>query len=147
NATRVRLVKQEQHKGAFGCAEMPQGTIGAKAAYALTWTELMKLMIEVYSPRNEIQKMESELWNLTVKGNDLAAYTQRFQELILLCPKMVPEEEDRVERYIWGLLDNIQGNVTSFAPTRLQDVVRMANSLMDQKVHTNAARQVDNKRK
>ncbi|GKD96906.1 hypothetical protein Tco_1380803 [Tanacetum coccineum] len=37
--------------------------------------ELMKLMAEVYCPRTEIQKMESELWNLTVKNNDLAAYT------------------------------------------------------------------------
>ncbi|GKD24971.1 putative reverse transcriptase domain-containing protein, partial [Tanacetum coccineum] len=59
---------------------------------------LMRLMIEVYCPRNEIQKMETELWNLTVKGNDLTAYTQRFQELILLCTRMVPDEEDRVER-------------------------------------------------
>ncbi|GJV30369.1 hypothetical protein Tco_1386817 [Tanacetum coccineum] len=83
---------------------------------------------------NEIQKVESELWNLTVKGNDLTAYTQRFQELILLCPKMVPEEEDRVKRYIWGLLDNIQGNVTTSVPKRLQDVVRMASGLMDQKI-------------
>ncbi|GKB68089.1 hypothetical protein Tco_0929501 [Tanacetum coccineum] len=40
--------------------------------------ELMKLMTEVYCPRNEIQKMETELWNLTVKGNDLIAYTQRL---------------------------------------------------------------------
>ncbi|GJT30626.1 putative reverse transcriptase domain-containing protein [Tanacetum coccineum] len=32
---------------------------------------------EVYYPRNEIQKMEAELWNLTVKGNDMTAYTQR----------------------------------------------------------------------
>nr|GEU34787.1 hypothetical protein [Tanacetum cinerariifolium] len=60
---------------------------------------------------------------------------------------MVPEEDDRVERWIWGLPDNIQRNVTSSAPTRLQDVVRMANNLMDQKVRTNAARQIDNKRK
>nr|GEU39629.1 reverse transcriptase domain-containing protein [Tanacetum cinerariifolium] len=40
---------------------------------------------------------------------------------------------DEVERYIWGLPDNIQGNVTSSSPTRLQVAVRMANSLMDQK--------------
>ncbi|GKC43636.1 putative reverse transcriptase domain-containing protein, partial [Tanacetum coccineum] len=59
-------------------------TIGVEAAYAINWVELMKLMIEVYCLRNEIQKMETELWNLTVKGNDLTAYTQRFQELILL---------------------------------------------------------------
>ncbi|GKE37365.1 reverse transcriptase domain-containing protein [Tanacetum coccineum] len=82
-------------------------TIGVEAAYAMNWVELMKLMTEVYCPRNEIQKMETELWNLTVKGNDLTAYTQRFQELILLCTRMVPDEEDRVERFIGGLPDNI----------------------------------------
>ncbi|GKE17218.1 putative reverse transcriptase domain-containing protein [Tanacetum coccineum] len=53
-------------------------TIGVDAAYAMKWAGLMKLMTEVYCPRNEIQKMETELWNLTVKGNDLTAYTQRF---------------------------------------------------------------------
>ncbi|GKB37860.1 putative reverse transcriptase domain-containing protein, partial [Tanacetum coccineum] len=56
------------------------------------------------------EKMETELWNLTVKGNDLTAYTQRFPELILLCTRMVPDEEDIVERFIGGLPENIQGN-------------------------------------
>nr|GEW91438.1 retrotransposon protein, putative, Ty3-gypsy subclass [Tanacetum cinerariifolium] len=51
--------------------------IGVDVAYAMKWVGLMKLMIEVYCLRNEIQKMETELWNLTVKGNDLTAYTQR----------------------------------------------------------------------
>nr|GEU77820.1 hypothetical protein [Tanacetum cinerariifolium] len=32
------------------------------------------------------------------------------RELALLCPRMVSEEEDKVERYIWGLPDSIQGN-------------------------------------
>nr|GFA49747.1 putative reverse transcriptase domain-containing protein [Tanacetum cinerariifolium] len=73
-------------------------TIGVDAAYAMKLAGLMKLMTEVYCPRNEVHKMETELWNLTVKGNDLTAYTQRFQELILLCTRMVPDEEDRVER-------------------------------------------------
>ncbi|GKD74780.1 putative reverse transcriptase domain-containing protein [Tanacetum coccineum] len=85
-------------------------TIRAEAAFTMSWRELMKLMTEVYCPRNEIQKMESELWNLTMKNNDLAAYTQRFQELSMMCTKMVPKEEDRVEKFIRGLLDNIQGN-------------------------------------
>ncbi|GJS19589.1 putative reverse transcriptase domain-containing protein [Tanacetum coccineum] len=68
--------------------------------------------------------MESELWNLTLKNNDLAAYAQRFQELTMLYTKMVLEEEDRVEKFIGGLLDNIQGNVIAAEPTRLQDAVR-----------------------
>ncbi|GJX56057.1 putative reverse transcriptase domain-containing protein [Tanacetum coccineum] len=72
-------------------------TIGADAALAMSWRELMKLMAEVYCPRTKIQKMKSELWNLTIKNNDLAAYTQRFQELTMMCIKMVPEEEDQVK--------------------------------------------------
>ncbi|GJY63984.1 putative reverse transcriptase domain-containing protein [Tanacetum coccineum] len=52
-----------------------KSTIGTEAAFAMSWRELMKLMTEVYSPRNEIQNMESKLWNLTLKNNDLAAYT------------------------------------------------------------------------
>ncbi|GJT54699.1 retrovirus-related pol polyprotein from transposon TNT 1-94 [Tanacetum coccineum] len=52
-------------------------TIGVDAAYAMKWAGLMRLMTKVYCPRNEIQKMETELWNLTVKGNNLTAYTQR----------------------------------------------------------------------
>nr|GEX28835.1 putative reverse transcriptase domain-containing protein [Tanacetum cinerariifolium] len=52
----------------------------------------------------------------------------------MMCTKMVPDEEDRVERFIGGLLDNIQWNVIIAEPTRLQDVVRIANNLMDKKL-------------
>ncbi|GKE13323.1 hypothetical protein Tco_1416874 [Tanacetum coccineum] len=58
-----------------------------------------------------------------------------IEELTLLCPRMVPEENDKIERFIWGFPDNIQGNVNSSKPVRLQDAIRMANGLMDQKVH------------
>nr|GEW46790.1 hypothetical protein [Tanacetum cinerariifolium] len=121
-------------------------TIGVDDAYAMKWAGLMKLMIEVYCLRNEIQKMKSELWNLTVKGNNLTAYTQRFQELILLCTRMVPDEEDRVERFIGGLPDNIQGNVIAANPARLQDAIRIANQLMDKKLQGYAARSSENKK-
>nr|GEY65252.1 retrovirus-related Pol polyprotein from transposon 17.6 [Tanacetum cinerariifolium] len=73
-------------------------TIGIGAAYAMSWAELMKLMTKVYCLRNEVQKMETGLWNLAMKGNDMTAYTRRFQELMLLCTRMVPNEEDKVER-------------------------------------------------
>nr|GEW97399.1 hypothetical protein [Tanacetum cinerariifolium] len=100
--------------------------VGVDVAYAMTWKTLIKLMTEVYCPRNEIQKIETELWNLTVKGNDLTAYNQRFQELTLLCTKMVPKEEDHVEKYIRGLLDNIQGNNVARAYTVRNNVERKA---------------------
>nr|GEW13947.1 hypothetical protein [Tanacetum cinerariifolium] len=123
-----------------------QRTIGVDAAYAMKWAGLMKLMTEVYYPRNEVQKMETELWNLTVKGNHLTAYTQRFQGLILMCTRMVPDEEDRVERFIGGLPDNTKGNVIAANPARLQDAIRIANQLMDKKLQGYAARSAENKR-
>nr|GEX00565.1 putative reverse transcriptase domain-containing protein [Tanacetum cinerariifolium] len=51
-------------------------TIGVDAAYAMKWAGLMKLMTDVYCLGNELQKMKTKLWNLTIKGNDLIAYTQ-----------------------------------------------------------------------
>ncbi|GJS16825.1 putative reverse transcriptase domain-containing protein [Tanacetum coccineum] len=81
-------------------ASLVKRTFRTEVAFAMLWRELMKLMTEVYYPRNEIQKMETELWNLTVKNNDLAAYTQRFQELTMMCTKMFPEEEDQVKKFI-----------------------------------------------
>ncbi|GJV56187.1 putative reverse transcriptase domain-containing protein [Tanacetum coccineum] len=91
--------------------------------------------------------MESELWNLTVKNNDLVAYTQRFQELTMMCTKMVPEEEDRVEKFIGDPPDNIQGNVIVAEPTRLQDVFCISNNLMDQKLKGYAVKNAENKRR
>ncbi|GJZ45636.1 putative reverse transcriptase domain-containing protein [Tanacetum coccineum] len=122
-------------------------TIGVDAAYAMNWAGLIRLMTEVYCPRNEIHKMETVLWNLTVKGNDLTAYTQRFQELILLCTRMVSDEEDRVERFIGGLPINIQGNVIAANLARLQDAIRIANQFMDKKLQGYAARSIENKRR
>nr|GEX98857.1 hypothetical protein [Tanacetum cinerariifolium] len=60
---------------------------------------------------------------------------------------MVPEEEDRVEKFIGGLSDNIQGNVITAEPTRLQDVVRIANNLMDTKLKGYAVKNAKNKRR
>ncbi|GJZ80965.1 putative reverse transcriptase domain-containing protein [Tanacetum coccineum] len=47
---------------------------------------------------------------------------------------MVLEENNKIERFIWGLPNNIQGNVTSSKLVRLQDAIRIANGLMIQKV-------------
>ncbi|GKC29711.1 gag-pol polyprotein, partial [Tanacetum coccineum] len=71
-------------------------TVTNDVAYAMTWTDLKKKMITKYYPRNEIKKIEAELWNLKVKDTDVVAYNQRFQELALLCDRMFPEETDKI---------------------------------------------------
>ncbi|GKC41714.1 hypothetical protein Tco_1059436 [Tanacetum coccineum] len=60
--------------------------------------------------------------------------TKRFQELVQLCTRIVPNEEDKVERFVRGSPDNIQGNVIAAEPTKLQDEICIANNLMDQKL-------------
>ncbi|GJQ90588.1 putative reverse transcriptase domain-containing protein [Tanacetum coccineum] len=102
-------------------------------------------MVEMEMVGMEMVKMEMAEMNIQMRiigvlgpllesNNDLAAYTQRFQELTMMCTKMVPEEEDRVEKFIGGLPDDIQGNVIVFELTKLQDAIRIANNLMDQKL-------------
>ncbi|GJX78827.1 putative reverse transcriptase domain-containing protein [Tanacetum coccineum] len=104
-------------------------------------------MTDKYCPQGEIKKLEIELWNLKVKGNDVPAYTERFQELTLICTKFVANETEKVDKYISGLPDNIYGNVKSARPKTLDETIELANDLMDQKLRTYAERQSDNKRK
>nr|GEW38455.1 ribonuclease H-like domain, reverse transcriptase, RNA-dependent DNA polymerase [Tanacetum cinerariifolium] len=97
--------------------------------------------------KGEIKKLEIELWNLKVKGNDVGGYTQRFQELALMCTKFLSDETKKVDKYISGLPDNIHGNVMSARPKTLDFSIELASDLMDQKLRTYAERQVENKRK
>ncbi|GKA70621.1 putative reverse transcriptase domain-containing protein [Tanacetum coccineum] len=94
-------------------------TVSHDDAYAMTWADLKKKMIDKFCPRNEMKKLEAELWNLKVKGTDVIGYNQRFQELALLSSK----------------------------PKTMQEAVEMATELMDKKVITIAERQAENKRK
>ncbi|GKE81524.1 hypothetical protein Tco_1551524 [Tanacetum coccineum] len=71
-----------------------------------------------------------------VRGNDVAAYTQRFQELSLMCTKFLADETEKVDK-----------NVMSARPKTLDDAIVLANDLMDQKLHTYVERQNDNKGK
>ncbi|GJV62559.1 putative reverse transcriptase domain-containing protein [Tanacetum coccineum] len=122
-------------------------TVGHDAAYGMPWKTLMKMMTDKYCPRNEIKKLEIEIWDLKVKGIDMISYTQRFQELALLCGRMFPEESDKIEKYVSGLPDMIHGSVVASKPKTMQDAVEIATELMDKKIRTFAERQTESKRK
>nr|GEX86748.1 reverse transcriptase domain-containing protein [Tanacetum cinerariifolium] len=122
-------------------------TLGHDDAYAMTWVTLKKKMTDNYYPKGEIKKLEIKLWNLRVKGNDVATYTQRFQELALMCTKFLADETKKADKYISGLPDNIHGNVMSTRPKTLDETIESANDLMDQKLCTYTKGQNGNKRK
>nr|GEX93992.1 hypothetical protein [Tanacetum cinerariifolium] len=108
---------------------------------------LKKKLTDKYYPKGEIKKLEIELWNLKVKGNDVGGYAQRFQELALMCTQFLSDETEKVDKYISGLPDNINGNVMHARPKTLDDAIKLANDLMDQKLYTYVERQAENKRK
>nr|GEX34329.1 hypothetical protein [Tanacetum cinerariifolium] len=62
---------------------------------ALTWWKTKVATIE------KVQRMEHKLWNLKVKEYDVA-YTQMFNELALMCLRMVEPERVKVDAYIQG---------------------------------------------
>nr|GEW25746.1 putative reverse transcriptase domain-containing protein [Tanacetum cinerariifolium] len=103
---------------------------------ALTWwnSQIRTLGPEAYAMTRE------------VKGNDIPTYTNRFQELTLICTKFVANENEKIDKYISGLLDNIYGNVKSSKPRMLDKTIELTNDLMDQKLRTYAEK-ADNKRK
>ncbi|GKE38398.1 putative reverse transcriptase domain-containing protein, partial [Tanacetum coccineum] len=109
-------------------------------------TEMKQLMTAEFCLIEEIQRMEHELWNLKIKEYDIVAYTQRFNELALMYPRMVETERVKVDAYIRGLMDNIKGEVTSSKPTDLNKAVRMAHKLMEQKSQARNERILEGKK-
>nr|GEX90756.1 putative reverse transcriptase domain-containing protein [Tanacetum cinerariifolium] len=72
--------------------------------------------------------------------------TNRFQELTLICTKFIANENEKIDKYISRLPDNIYGNVKPSKPRTLDETIALTNDLMDRKLRTYAERG-DNKRK
>nr|GEV60915.1 hypothetical protein [Tanacetum cinerariifolium] len=116
-------------------------------SYAMLWAALKRMITGKYYPKGEIQKMESEYWNLKVKGLDMLNYNHRFKELALMCERMFPEEAAKVERYIGGLPDMIHGSVKASKLQSMQEAIEFATKMMDNKMLTHAERQAEHTRK
>nr|GEU88217.1 hypothetical protein [Tanacetum cinerariifolium] len=118
---------------------------GMKGVVGLTrWFEKMETMFHInnYPEKYQVKYATCTLlnnaltlWNLHKRtvGTD-ATFAMSWRKLMKLMAEMVPEEEDQAEKFIGGIPDNIQGNLIATEPMRLQDVVRIANNLMDQKL-------------
>ncbi|GJR37147.1 putative reverse transcriptase domain-containing protein [Tanacetum coccineum] len=123
-------------------------TLGLVNANRIPWNKFKSMMTTEYYPTIEIQRMEEELWTLTLKGDDIEAYNNRFHELALMCPELVPTEKKKIKRYIKGFPKRIKGNITFLKPTTLHEAINMARDLVEQLIQGKAARvSKSNKRK
>nr|GEV69693.1 putative reverse transcriptase domain-containing protein [Tanacetum cinerariifolium] len=75
--------------------------MGIEQANKITRTKLKRLLTNKYFPQTEIKKIEEDLYNLIVKGNDLKPY---------------------------GTASSIEGNVTASKPQKLEESINIAQS-------------------
>ncbi|GKA94543.1 putative reverse transcriptase domain-containing protein, partial [Tanacetum coccineum] len=131
---KVKFATATLHGRALTWWNSQVATLGLEVANGKSWTEVKQMMIDEFCPTEEVQRLEDELRHLKLRDMNIATYTERFNELALLCPDAVPNEKKKVELYVKGLPEIIKGETTSSRPTMLNDVVRMAHTLMEQKI-------------
>ncbi|GKA25539.1 putative reverse transcriptase domain-containing protein [Tanacetum coccineum] len=144
---KVRFVAATLEGSALTWWNSKISTLGLEIVNQMPWTEMKQLMTVEFCPIEEIQRMEHELWSLKVKEYDIVAYTQRFNELALMCLRMVEPERVKVDPYIRGLTDNIKGELTSSKPANLNEAVPMAYKLMEQKSQARNERILEGKKR
>ncbi|GJW15083.1 putative reverse transcriptase domain-containing protein, partial [Tanacetum coccineum] len=131
---KVKFATATLHGRALTWWNSQVATLGLMVANGKSWTEVKQKMLDEFCPTEEVQRLEDELIHLKLRDMNIVAYTERFNELALLCPDVVPNEKKKVELYIKGLLEIIKGETTSSRPAMLNEVVRMAHTLMEQKI-------------
>ncbi|GJT77572.1 hypothetical protein Tco_1044297 [Tanacetum coccineum] len=104
------------------------------------------LMREEFCPSNEMQKLETELWNHVMVGATYATYTDRFHELARLVPHLVTPKNRRIERYAYGLAPQIRGMVAATEPSTIQKTVQIADTLTDEALRNGSIKKNHEKR-
>ncbi|KAF5798034.1 putative transcription factor interactor and regulator CCHC(Zn) family [Helianthus annuus] len=110
---------------------------GLAAANATPWNDFKELIKREYCTREDIHKLEDELYHLKMVGSEIEAYTKRSNELAVLCPTMVDPPVKRIELYLKGLAPEIQSHVTSANLDNIQAIQRLAHRITDQAVDQN----------
>nr|GEW64083.1 hypothetical protein [Tanacetum cinerariifolium] len=115
-STMKRLSEMDRYLGEIGMErksetrehyELKQSV---RAIELCRWFEKSEMVFSISECTERNKRLEDELRSLKLRDTNIATYTQRFNELVLLCPEAVPSEKKKVEAYIRGLPENIKGN-------------------------------------
>nr|GEX53574.1 putative reverse transcriptase domain-containing protein [Tanacetum cinerariifolium] len=106
-----------------------EGVVGLKR-----WFEKMEQVFEICKCTKDDKQPKSKRWNknLTLKGDDIEAYNNRFHELVLMCPELVSTKKKKIKKYIRGFPERLKGNITSSKLATLHDAINMARELVEQ---------------
>ncbi|GJT87292.1 reverse transcriptase domain-containing protein [Tanacetum coccineum] len=112
----------------------------------MSWEDFKTLTREEFCPSNEMQKLETELWNHAIIGAGHATYNDRFHKLARLVPHLVIPEGKRIKRYVYGLAPQIQGIVAATKPKTIQKAVQIAGTLIDEALRNGSIKKNHEKR-
>ncbi|GJS10307.1 hypothetical protein Tco_0367103 [Tanacetum coccineum] len=138
------IEKMESVHDMSGCRDSQRAkyTDGSFVGKALTWT----LTKEEFCLSNDMQKLETELWNYAMVRAGHVAYTNRFHELARLVPHLVTAKSKRIERYVYGLVPQIRGMVAETEPKTIQKAMQIAGTLTDEALRNGTIKKNPEKR-
>ncbi|GJR95303.1 putative reverse transcriptase domain-containing protein [Tanacetum coccineum] len=131
------------HQEASGGADRAEGVVGLTR-----WIEKMESVFNISgcAVENQVKFATCTLlgaaltwWNGQIRTLGPEAYAMTWE--------FVANETEKIDKYLSGLPDNIYGNVKAAKPKTLDEIIELANDLMDRKLLTYAERQSDNKRR
>ncbi|GJS69510.1 putative reverse transcriptase domain-containing protein [Tanacetum coccineum] len=118
-------------------------TLNQEVAVSMSGNDFKFMIIEEFYPIQEMQKLETELWNHAIVGACHAAYTDRFHELARLVPHLVTPKSRKIERYVYGLASQIRGMVAAMKPKTMQKTVKISSALTDEAVRNGSIKKVE----
>ncbi|GJU61567.1 putative reverse transcriptase domain-containing protein [Tanacetum coccineum] len=92
----------------------------------MSWEDFKTLTKEELCPSNEMQKLETELWNHAIVGAGHVMYTDRFNEFVRLIPHLVTPEATE--------------------PKTIQKAVKIASTLTDEAIRNGSIKKNPEKR-
>ncbi|GJV22846.1 putative reverse transcriptase domain-containing protein [Tanacetum coccineum] len=101
-------------------------TWGREAAVGKSWEDFKTLTREEFCLSNEMQKLETELWNQAMVRAGYAAYSDRLHELARLVPHLVTPEATK--------------------PKTIQKIVQLAGTLTDEALRNGSIKKNHEKR-
>ncbi|GKC46411.1 putative reverse transcriptase domain-containing protein, partial [Tanacetum coccineum] len=127
--------------------QAPSGGVTEGAIELCRWFEKIE---SVFGISECAERSKVKFAAATLQGRALTWWNGKSWTNIrkMMMEEFCPDEEKKVDLYIKGLPENIKGETTSSRPTVLNEAVRMAHTLMEQKLHAKAERIAEgNKRK
>ncbi|KAI3678513.1 hypothetical protein L6452_37808 [Arctium lappa] len=106
--------------------DVESGGQSSAVAKEMVWGEFVKRFKAQFCPLAAVKKLEEEFLGLEQKGMSVREYARKFIEKSRFVGIYVPNEERRVERFVFGLRSDIREFVSNKEPLTFQMAVNAA---------------------